>query len=182
MGYLKGVIISRIYQLNKIRAYIDTNNAVLLYKSMILSYFDLGDIFYNSGNLVNLKSFQSLQNKALRCIYTDHAEYSTKELHKKANLLLLHERRKLNLLTAAHSHKIPQFQLCKMSNRNLRSNNKLLLSVPFQRSHKFTKSFVVQAISLWNWLPDKLKSSTEVKLFKTWVQSELKQGKLNFPE
>lgn len=44
------------------------------------------------------------------------------------------------------------------------------------------KSFVLQAILLWNGLPEPLKSCLDVKLFKTRVQNEFKHGELNFPE
>lgn len=37
--------------------YIDTKTALLLYKTMTLSYSDIGYVFYNSGETMILKSF-----------------------------------------------------------------------------------------------------------------------------
>lgn len=61
LSYLKGIISNKIYLLRKIRKYIDTKTALLLYKTLILSYFDLGDISYNSAMQKLLNHFQVLK-------------------------------------------------------------------------------------------------------------------------
>lgn len=61
--------------------------AQLLYKASILSFFDIGDIFYHSANKAPLAKLQSLQNKALRCIYLNDKQSSTIELHIKVKYL-----------------------------------------------------------------------------------------------
>lgn len=166
-SYLKGIIATRIYQLNKIRSYIDVSTALLLYKSIILSYFDSGDVFYNFVEMTVLKSFQVLQNGALHCILNGDRYSNMLELHKKANLTMLRDRRKLNLVAMAHDRNIPQFGLASANERQLRSNNKMLLIVPFANNIKFEKSFIMQAIKLWNGLPENLKTCQPTQHFKS---------------
>lgn len=50
VNYIISMISNRLFTLKKIRQYINTDTALLLYKTMILSYFDLGDVFYDCCN------------------------------------------------------------------------------------------------------------------------------------
>lgn len=47
VNYISSAVSNRIHILKKIRIYIDENTTLLLYKTMILSYYDIGDIFYS---------------------------------------------------------------------------------------------------------------------------------------
>lgn len=111
IDYIANIIKRKVYLLRKIRSYISTSIAVILYKASILSYFDIGDIFYNSANINSLTKLQTLQNRALRCIYYNNSNLSTNELHVRAKLLRLQDRRDSNLAAFAHSYKLPCFEL-----------------------------------------------------------------------
>lgn len=148
---------------------------------MILSYFDLGNVFYNSSSIRNLKSLQTLQNKALNCIFKNE-NYSTEEAHLKANLSQLQVRRLINLVTMTQFRRIPHVRPKPSNTRNLRSTHKLLLDRPRANNAKFDNSFIMYAITWWNCLADRLKVCTDPSNFKTRVKLVLKQGKINFPE
>lgn len=91
-----------------------------------------------------------LQNQALRCLYKDSLGKSNEDLHKRANLFTLPERRNVNLLAVAHARKFALFTLMgsAIGNGLLRSGNKRLLNVPFANNAKFEKSFVLIDINL----------------------------------
>lgn len=112
----------------------------------------MGDLFYNSATAKLLNHFQVLQNRALRCIFVDILPQSNEELHRRANLLTLQQRRNLNLITPTHVRKIPQFRLFDAIEKNkmLPSDNKKFLVVPFANNVKYEKSFVMLAIKRWN--------------------------------
>lgn len=148
---------------------------------MILSYFDLGDVFYNSSSVRNLKSLQILQNKALKYIFKNE-NYSTDEAHQKANLTQLRDRRLINLVAMTQFRRIIHVRPKLNKNRTLRSTRKLLLDRPRANNAKFDNSFIMYAITYWNCLPDRLKVCTDPSNFKTRVKLELKQGKINFLE
>ena len=52
--------------LAKIRKFLTDEVALKIYKSMILPYFDYGDVIYNQGNQDGLDKLQRLQNRCLK--------------------------------------------------------------------------------------------------------------------
>lgn len=183
INYLISLINHRLYILRKIQYYINGGTSLLLFKTMILSYFDLGDIFYDSCSKSMLKRLQTLQNSALRCVYCS-SKLSIDEMHTKSNLLFLSARRSLNLCTAVHKHNIVNFQFDNTKSRTLRSSTCITLTIPKVRNRTFERSFVFKGIKCWNSIPELCKRipSDEPKLFKTRVKKELLINKLNFPE
>lgn len=129
-----------------------------------------------------LNSLQTLQNRALRCVFINEPTMSVKDMHVKANLLSLNSRRNLNIVAIAHARKFSQFKLCPARERALRSNNDLIMSKEHANNVKYEKCFVTKAIILWNSLDRSIKAIPTVRLFKTRVKSEMKLNKLNFPE
>lgn len=103
MNYIISIDSQRIYLLKKIRQYINTTTA-LLFKSMILSYFDIGDIFYERCKKNILKKMQTLQNNALQCVYYNRKDLTVKEMHEEAGLPFLENKRKLNGRNPQGSH------------------------------------------------------------------------------
>ena len=83
----------KIYTLTKIRPLINNTQALCLYKSKILPYFDYGDIFCIRTFARSLSKLQKLQNRALKlCLCKDHL-YNTDLLHLEANVPKLDARR-----------------------------------------------------------------------------------------
>lgn len=151
---------------------------------MILSYFDIGDIFYNSCNKTTLLKLQKLQNTALHCIYKCNYETPTSELHTKANLFLASDRRCLNLSAMAHKRGIPHFKIDTARRSNLRSNAKSLLEINLSRNRTYDRCFIHKAAIVWNGLTEDLKAipPDECKLFKICLKQEMKMNNINFPE
>lgn len=147
VNYLISIISHRLYTLRKIRQYINEETALLLYKTMVLSYFDLGDIFYNSCKKSCLNKLQILQNNALRCIFlaTRNSGITVQEMHKKAGLLILEQRRQLNQCAIAHKYSIEQFKFDHVRNPSLRSSTRINLAVP-RPNQCFEKCFVYSSI------------------------------------
>lgn len=151
---------------------------------MILNYFDLGDVFYNSCKKSYLNKLQTIQDNALRCIFTDSKDLNTNTMHEQAGLLRLGERRTLNQCAITHKHEIAQFSYDHNRNPSLRSSTKISLIVPRPHNRCFEKSFIYTCIKKWNGLPENLKSipNVEVKSFKTRVRKEMDLNNINFPE
>lgn len=151
---------------------------------MVLNYFDLGDIFYDSCKKDMLKRLQTLQNSALRCVFCNNKDLSITEMHTKANLQLLSERRSLNHCTIAHKYNIENFKFDNSKCPSLRSSNRISLVIPKARNRCFEKSFVLKSIKKWNSIPELCKRipCDETKFFKTRVKKEMMCNKLNFPE
>lgn len=148
-----------------------------------MSYFDIGDLFYSSGNQDQLKKLQTLQNKALHCVYVHDKTLSTFDLHKKAGLMYLQDRRNLNLTAFAHKANIDCYRLLPPRVKNVRSNNDRLIEKPLARNGKFENCFVYSSIELWNNTKKDLKElrSQEYKLFKHRLKCEMWYNFINFP-
>ena len=51
---------------SKIRRFITEHSAIRIYKSMLLPYFDYGDIVYDKARQIDLDKLQRAQNKCLK--------------------------------------------------------------------------------------------------------------------
>lgn len=130
---------------------------------MILSYYDLGDIFYSCCTKVSLRKLQKLQNSALRCIYNSSIDPNLVELHRKANVHFLENCMKINLCAIAHKRGIPQFSVNKPTSENLRSRYKLNLNAASVNNQCYEKCFLNCGIVLWNSLSEFLKTTPQLE-------------------
>ena len=100
--YTLNRVSSKIYLLTRMRKYLTSRAALLIYKNMILPVLEYGDVFLSSATKENRSKLQKLQNKALKCALGRDKKYNTSNLHKEAKLLKLKHRRKLHLLLNMH--------------------------------------------------------------------------------
>lgn len=171
-----------MHTLKKVRWALTPKDALTLYRSSILPYYDQGDVFYSCANKTLLHSLQVLQNKALRAIYPKKHWVGTHQAHIKSKLLYLNQRRNTSLLKLAHSLSYNPCNLKQPNIRILRSSRKTLLKETAAKTKKFENSYVYQSVMQWNKLSEDLKSIRNFKLFKTRVKCELLLNNINFPE
>lgn len=88
--------------LKKICYLLSVKEALLLYKSKVMPYFDLGDLYYDVANKNHLQGLQVLQNKCLKIIYTRKNWVNTDEAHKRSNILSTRNRRIFALIKYGH--------------------------------------------------------------------------------
>lgn len=179
---LKQKITSRLFTLNKIRWTLTFKDALLLYKTSILSYFDLGSLFYHSGKKDQLKSLQTLQNRALRIVYLKKEWPGTETAHVNCRLLTVKNRRELNLLKYAQTRSFNIENHLITHARHLRSTNKIRLRTQIPKNKTYEISYIHRSTIMWNSLPLDIKAIRNYKQFTTRVKLELLQNNLNFPE
>ena len=83
----------KLKQFRRMRSFLNTKAATLVYKNMILPIIEYGDIFLTGATNGNKKKLQILQNKGLRCALNADKDISTRELHTEAKLMRLKHRR-----------------------------------------------------------------------------------------
>ena len=93
MNHVYQLASHKIYLLSKIRQYVNANAALSIYKTKILPYFDLGDIFYLGSHQKSTVKLQRLQNRALQVCIGAAPRTSTNALHVLAQVPLLEHRR-----------------------------------------------------------------------------------------
>ena len=168
-----------IRQLRLVRSVLDHSTAVLLCNSLVSSKLDFCNSLYIHLPKSLINRLQLVQNSLARVIFPsvkkfDHISSSLKRLHwlpveqrilfKTAvitfkSLQLGSPSYLSGLLTPVHSH------------RNLRSNNKFLLSVPRINSAIGQRVFSYAAPSLWNSLPLEIRSCTSLSLFRSKLKT-----------
>ena len=163
----------KIYQLAKMRKYLTSKAALLVYKNMILPILEYGDIFLSSATCENRKKLQRLQNKALKCALATDKTYSTNRLHIEAKLLKLKHRRKIHLLLNMHklSH-MPNFKGWKhRTGTRTRSSKKKLMTTKKPKLTKFQNSISYRGPKAWNSLPAEIQKTENHELFKSLVKA-----------
>ena len=159
----------KIYQLFKLRKFLTSKAALMIYKNMILPIIEYGNIYMSSASKEHRRKIQVLQNKALKCALGKEKRYNTIMLHREAKLLKLHTRRKIHLI----QHMFQQsrksgFKGWKTrTGMNTRSSTKNLMKLIKPNTTKFQNSITYRGPHLWNTLPADLQSMDKPILFKT---------------
>ena len=133
---------AKLKQFRRMRGFLSTKAALLVYKGMLLPILEYGDIFLIGTSLVNRKKLQVLQNKGLRCSLNRDQESNVGDLHKDAKLLKLKYRREQHILNYMYEYAQVEGNL-KAKTRDTvrtRASSKLLLKIKRPRTEKFKKS------------------------------------------
>ena len=100
------IVSHKLYLLAKIRKYILTTEAcITVFKSMILSLLEYGDIVFSGTSCDNLNKIDRLFYRGLRICLNFDFTLSKDNVCKECNISTLDARRKLHLLLFMHRHK-----------------------------------------------------------------------------
>ena len=101
LSHVKKVTSAKIKTLHKIRRYLNKDSALVIYKQMVLPLFDYCFFFLLSCYETDREDLQVIQNNALRlCLYIKlNNRVSLVEIHRKANLVSLEQRRCVQLIS-----------------------------------------------------------------------------------
>ena len=162
----------KLYVLSKIRQFLNTKSAILIYKSMILPYFDYGDIIYMFSSKNELDKLERLQE---RCINICTRTYGRDNID---NIRIIH---KLPTLERRRNCHINNF----MYKRNVnieknddnsiqtrsKSSKKFIIKKPNLEAYK--RSVVYSGASRWNSLKPETKNVDIYEAFKYHQKREM---------
>ena len=101
-----GKIVShKLYLLAKIRRYITTEACINVFKTMILSLMEYGDVIFTGTSVKNTNSIDRLFYRGLRISINFDFNLSKEELCKECNISTLGARRYFHLLLFMHRFK-----------------------------------------------------------------------------
>ena len=168
-----GSVSAKLKQFRRMRVFLNTKAALLVYKNMLLPMLEYGDVFLTAASNLNRKRLQILQNKGLRCALNRGLETSTDELHAEANLLKLKFRREQHLLNFMFDQaQIPDLLKVKMTHMvKTRSSCKKTLKIKRPRTEKFKKSLAYLGPKKWNILPEELHHVQSKHAYKILVHN-----------
>jgi hypothetical protein len=158
-----------------IRRNITTHHASILVHALVLSRIN-----YCCAALVGIKSsllekIQRVINAAKRIISNGKNECSaTSEILDAVSLINF---RALIIVWLSCKGVMPQFIseffIAKISERNLRSNDELLLQLPLVKTEMGKRAFAVAAARLWNSIPADVKCSSSTAVFRVKIKKIL---------
>ena len=164
----------KIFLLTKIRKYIDKKQALTIYKSKIMPYFDYGDIFLLGVQVKTKDMLQKLQNRALRLVLNRDSRHNVWELHHEALTPMLDKRRECHLLNCMYKRK-HQPQYIQNPRRQLRVYEGPVFIEYQSQNATFERSVMFRGSKAWNHLPVDTRNMQNYDLFK----KNTKQSMLN---
>ena len=143
---------------------------------------EYGDILLVSVKLSLRKRLQTLQNKALKCTLGLDPLTNTAEVHAKAKLDTLQDRRKQHIAQLMFKQRDNPTLRERKGRRRLgvatRSSMKKQFKLCRIKTKRLKNSITDKAPRLWNKLPKEVQDIRELGLFKSRFKAYMKQNKL----
>ena len=162
---------NKVKQLKKMRNFLTTEAAMLVYKNMMMPILEYGDVFLTAVSKENRDKCQIVQNKALRIVHRVDNLYGTDLMHKESKLLKLKHRRVQHLLNFMHSKRDKQGlgRARRRSGVRTRASYKsnFVLRKPNTEKYKRCASYV--GPKLWNNLPSSVQKLENKVMYKTKI-------------
>ena len=164
----------RITLLKILSKYVDESSLKQYYNAYILPIFDYGCMIWGQCSTYNMNRLLKLQKRAARIILQADFMTPSKQMFQKLGWLTFAKRvqyhtcvmvfKSLNGLAPEYLTNLLTRQ-SETHSRNLRSNDKYMLKIPFARTAYYEKSFSVTGPRLWNSLPLQIRQSTGLNSF-----------------
>lgn len=158
----------KVYLLQKIRRSINTNTAVLLFKTMVLPYLEFSNSFLIGCNQREKNKMQRLQNKGLKVALGRERRYNTVDLHREANLLNWEYRARISVCRLIYKHKYNEELLA--SGNDTRLHEGPVFSMDRPRSEYYKRSVSYESRRLWNTLPGDIRNIDDYNVFKLRIK------------
>ena len=151
--------------LAKIRKFLRKEVAMRIYKSMILPYFDYGDILYNTACKEGLDKLQRLQNRCLKICINVNVRFDTNELHTRTNMPMLQARRTAHLNNFMY-RRLAKTELLDRRDIRTRAHDAPLFRVAIPKVEAYKRSVEYAGSLQWNTLSKSERSICNFDAFK----------------
>ena len=166
--------------LKRVRSFVSSETAILIYKSLILPHFDYCSTVWSGLGAELSDKLQKLQNRAARVITKTGYETRSSELLSKLGwdkLSLRREKQKATFMFKTMSKLVPENiqKLFEKKNIQLKyniRNQESALVLPKPRTEYLKKCFSYSGAKLWNGLSSSTKTARTVSQFKKQIESE----------
>ena len=161
----------RLSNLRNLCKYMDSELALLLYKTMILPILEYGDIVLDGGPETLVGEIQTIQNHCLRaCLHIwDPRSISRIALHDKCKVKWLKERRTASLLCRMYRlSRDPEHVIVPV--RELRGNVYIKLKVQRPKGETYRKSPKYRGHLAWNELGSEVQQLPSYEKFVTEIR------------
>lgn len=170
----------KLFVLRKVRKHMTDRTSLTMFKSMVLPYFEFGNIFLLNCYEGELDKIQKAQNRVLRIILRKDRWYRTSLLYRDARLANW----KCRALTAAMKlmFKFKNYfsdsldgTVGNSPHRTTRQNMGPVFCVDKPNSTRFLKSTAYSLRAEWNTLPSSIRNINDFELFKMTIKRYYKE-------
>ena len=161
--------------LAKIRKFLTDEVALKIYKSMILPYFDYGDVIYNQGNQEGLDKLQRLQNRCLKICKGYNVRFDTGVLHSVTKVPRLQMRRNAHINNFMYGRlKVPA--LLDAREIRTRAHDAPLFKVKVPKVEAYKRSIEYAGSLHWNSLSSDIRNIRVLEVFKAKQKATMLNG------
>ena len=162
----------KIYLLSRIKKFLSNRSALLVYKTMVLPFFDYADVVYHNANTAELEKLQRLQNRALKLCLGLHRREDTEIVHRSAKVPLLENRRRSHIYNFMYKRKELKHNL-DVPVIKTRSADAPRFILPNPNLQCYKRSLEYSGAKAWNNLPKELKLIPNYLSFKRHIHKKL---------
>lgn len=139
----------RIYNFSVIRKDVSVAMTIIVFKSMVLPFFNYPNFLFNSCNETTKKKLQRLQNRALSIVLKRGHRVSTHDLHVDTCMMKLEDQCKFDIDICGNVTKAPVFCQSISDAPSTRARSAPLINVGIPNT-KYLKSLHYLGTQLWN--------------------------------
>ena len=163
----------KLKNLRHLKKYMDSELALLMYKTMIMPTLEYGDVILESGPALLHKEVQTVQNHCLRCCLSimDPRLIRITELHTTCKCTKLIHRRNVNLLGMVHKFASSPDNVM-LPTRVLRSNVNRKIKLQRPKGQCYRDSPMYRGMLLWDKLEAKTQNIMDYDAFMETVKKE----------
>ena len=162
----------KLYVLSKLRKFLTIKTAVLIYKSMILPYFDYGDIVYMFSSKSELNKLERLQERCINICTRTYGRDNINDIRSTYKLPTLEKRRNCHLNNFMYN-RISNIEETLKDDIQTRSktSKKFIVNKPNIEAYK--RSIIYSGASKWNALKNDTKNIDMYEVFKFNQKKEM---------
>ena len=152
MKELSNIVAHKLYLLSRIRRYLTNNACTTIFKTMILSLIEYGDIVYAGTNQANLNKIVNLFYRGLRICDNTNEKMSREILCRNNHIAPLDIRRELHLLLFMHKQ-TEKKNLLKKTQKRTRLHQAPVFKICKPNNEKVKQNVIYRGAMIWNTLP-----------------------------
>lgn len=165
--------------LKRLQKFLPFQTKITLAQSLLLSLLDYADVCFLDATEELLDKLERLQNLCIRFIFGLRKYDHVSEFRSRLKWLPIRRRRDVHILSflysLLHNSHSPsylreRFEFLVPRDKPCRSSSSLLLRVPPHASSRYGGSFTVHAVRLWNSLPNTIRGSSSLDVFRRRIK------------
>ena len=166
---VKSSVLHKIYMLSKIRKFLTLEAAVLVFKNMILPYFEYGNVFLSICEESILKKLDRIYIRGIKIALKSYDKIDEKTLLDKIKLLPLKSRREISI-SKLMFNKLMKNQVELQRKTSARIHDGPVIEWPVLSNFKFRNYTAYLGPTIWNRLPSNLRNIEDRDKFKTEIK------------